>query len=120
MIHLRSVTLPPSERGDAFPFSVPSISTLSEIEFESPVTFLVGENGSGKSTLLESLAIATKLPTVAAVSSRDDETLAAQRKLAGAMKLAWSSRTRRGFFLRAEDFFGFAKSLSKMREEMLQ
>jgi predicted ATPase len=119
MIHLRSVTLAPGEHGNAFPFSVPSISTLPELEFESAVTFLVGENGSGKSTLLEALAIATKLPTVAAVSSRDDETLSAQRKLAGALKLAWSHRTRRGFFLRAEDFFGFAKSLSKMREEML-
>jgi len=119
MIHLRSLTLAPGEHGLAFPFSVPAIKTLPEVVFESAVTFLVGENGSGKSTLLEALAIVTKLPTVAAVSSHDDETLSAQRKLAGALKLAWSHRTHRGFFLRAEDFFGFAKSLSKMREEML-
>ena len=120
MIHLRSITLPPGDRGNAFPFSVPSISTLGEIEFEAPVTFFVGENGSGKSTLLESIAIATKLPAVASASTRDDETLAAQRRLAGALRLAWTRRTRRGFFLRAEDFFGFARSLSKLRDEMRQ
>src|SRR5262245_33263166 len=105
MIHLRSVSLPAANRGTGFPFSVPAISTLPEIEFKSPVTFFVGENGSGKSTLLESLAIASKLPAVASTSTRDDETLAPQRTLASALRLAWAHRNRRGFFLRAEDFF---------------
>ena len=120
VIHLRSITLPAAERGNVFPFSVPAISSLSEIEFEAPVTFFVGENGSGKSTLLESIAIATNLPAVATTSSRDDETLAAQKKLASALRLAWKRRTHRGFFLRAEDFFGFTRSLSKMRDELRQ
>ena len=120
MIHLRSITLPSGKRGTGFPFSVPAISTLPTIEFDAPVTFFVGENGSGKSTLLESLAIATGLPAVASTSTQDDETLAPQRALASALLLAWNKRTHRGFFLRAEDFFGFAKSLSRLREEMQQ
>ncbi len=120
MIHLRSVSLPSANRGSGFPFSVPAIGTLPDLEFNAPITFLVGENGSGKSTLLESIAIATKLPSVASSPVRDDETLAAQRKLASALRLAWTRRTHRGFFLRAEDFFGFARSLSKLREEMLE
>jgi predicted ATPase len=120
VIHLRSITLPAGDRGNAFPFSVPSISTLREIEFEAPITFFVGENGSGKSTLLESIAIATNLPAVAAAAARDDDTLAAQKKLASALRLSWTRRTRRGFFLRAEDFFGFAKALSRSRDEMRQ
>ena len=120
MIHLRSISLPSGKHGTGFPFSVPAVSTLPELDFASPVTFFVGENGSGKSTLLESLAIATNLPAVASTATRDDDTLAPQRALARALRLAWSHRTRRGFFLRAEDFFGFAKSLSRMREEMQQ
>ena len=120
MIHLRSIALPSGKRGTGFPFSVPAISTLPDVEFDAPVTFFVGENGSGKSTLLESLAIATNLPAVGSTSTRDDETLAPQRALAAALRLAWTQRTRRGFFLRAEDFFGFAKSLSRMRDEMQQ
>ncbi len=118
MIHLRSITLPSGKRGTGFPFSVPAISTLTSIEFDAPVTFFVGENGSGKSTLLESLAAATALPAVASSSTRDDETLAPQRALGAALRLAWNQRTRRGFFLRAEDFFGFTRSLARLREEM--
>jgi predicted ATPase len=120
MIHLQSLTLPAGNRGSGFPFSVPAISTLSEIALETPVTFFVGENGSGKSTLLESIAIATNLPAIGATGPRDDETLAAQRKLADALRLAWTRRTHRGFFLRAEDFFGFARALSRSRDELRQ
>lgn len=117
MIHLRSLTLEPGNHGTAFPFSVPTISTLPEIVFETPVTFFVGENGSGKSTLLEAIAIGTKLPAVAAAPTKDDDTLNAQRSLAKVLRLAWTHRTHRGFFLRAEDFFGFARSLSRERAE---
>lgn len=120
MIHLRSFTLPAATGGSAFPFSVPAISALTGISFETPVTFFVGENGSGKSTLLESIAIATNLPAVGATGPRDDETLAAQRRLADAMRLTWTRRTHRGFFLRAEDFFGFARALSRSRDELRQ
>jgi len=120
MIHLRSITLPSGDHGSGFPFSVPAISTLAEVEFDVPVAFFVGENGSGKSTLLESLAIATGLPAVASASPREDATLSAQRKLAAALHLAWNRKTHRGFFLRAEDFFGFARSLSRTRDEMRQ
>jgi len=49
-----------------------------------------------------------------------DVTLGAQRSLGDALRLVWSRRTSRGFFLRAEDFFGFAKRVSQMRSELLQ
>jgi predicted ATPase len=120
VIHLQSVAVQAKKRGTGFPFSVPTISTLQEIGFDSPVSFFVGENGSGKSTLLEAIALATTLPAVASTATRDDDTLAAQRALAAALRLGWKHRTHRGFFLRAEDFFGFAKSLSKSREELKQ
>ena len=110
--------LPSGNQGTGFPFSVPAIRTLPELDFEGPVTFFVGENGSGKSTLLEALAIATNLPAVASAAPRADETLVAQRKLASALRLSWTHRTHRGFFLRAEDFYGFARSLSRARDEM--
>lgn len=121
MVHLRSLRLtrPGGPAGDAFPFSVPAIRSLPELTFHAPVTFLVGENGSGKSTLLEAIAAAAGLPAVGSESVEHDATLEAQRVLGRAVKLAWHDRTRRGFFLRAEDFFGFAKRLSQLRAEML-
>jgi predicted ATPase len=104
----------------SFPFSVPVIRTLDVLRLEGPITFFVGENGSGKSTLLEGIAAAAGLPAVGSADLDTDVTLGAQRLLAKALKLVWTRRTSRGFFLRAEDFFGFAKRLSVMRSEHLQ
>lgn len=41
---------------NTFPFNIPAIRGLKEIELGSDITFWVGENGSGKSTLLEAIA----------------------------------------------------------------
>jgi predicted ATPase len=122
MSHLRSIELknPPAGGAAGFPFSVPIIKHLGRLDFTGPVTFLVGENGSGKSTLLEGLAVAAKLPTVGSESVDRDQTLAAQRALGKALLLIWNRRVTRGFFLRAEDFFGFAKSIGKLRAELLR
>jgi predicted ATPase len=121
MPHLLTVALDANRANaaDRFPFTVPIIRELGTLSFDGPVTFLVGENGSGKSTLLEGLALAAKLPTVGSESSDRDKTLEAQRRLAHALKLTWRQKAHRGFFLRAEDFFGFTKALAKMRAEML-
>ncbi len=101
-----------------FPFSVPAIASLDLLELETPVTLLVGENGTGKSTFLEALAIATGLPAVGASRLGDDPTLEPQRRLARHLKLTWRGRrTHRGFFLRAEDFFGFQKEVGRMMAE---
>ena len=108
-----------SDRPDdgAFPFSVPVIRALETLPLAGAVTFFVGENGSGKSTLLEAIAAAAGLPAVGSSDLDTDVTLGAQRRLSSALRLVWSRRTPRGFFLRAEDFFGFAKRLSQMRSE---
>ena len=120
MPFLRSVAARVS-LGDApktFPFSVPAVRALETLELPTAVTFFVGENGSGKSTLLEGIAAAVGLPTVGSESVRDDATLGAQRALAKQLRLSWNQRTRRGFFLRAEDFFGFTKYLARLRSEL--
>lgn len=114
---LLSVALRPSDGRTGFPFSVPSIATLERIDFDSPVTVLVGENGSGKSTLLEALAIAAEVPAVGSAPASRDPTLEPQRRLARALRLTWKGRTHRGFFLRAEDFFGFQKQIVQQRLE---
>lgn len=118
-MHLLSIRyVPPAQATNGFPFSVPSIQSLTEIKFNTPVTFLVGENGSGKSTLLEALAIAARSITVGSANAENDDSLKAVRDLSRHLRLAWQKRTHKGFFLRAEDYFGYARRLSKMREEM--
>ena len=101
-----------------FPFSVPALRSLVALDLAAPVSFFVGENGSGKSTVLEAIAAAARLPAVGSDDVQADGTLAAQRELGDALQLVWSRRTKRGFFLRAEDFFGFTKRLAMMRADL--
>ena len=119
MIHLDSVTLnaPPPRLAETYPFNIPIIRSLQKLTFSSEVTFLVGENGSGKSTLLEAIALAAGLPAVGSDSVQSDKTLSTIRPLAKQLRMSWAIRSHRGFFMRSEDFFGFAKRLSSMREE---
>ncbi len=122
MIHLQSVSLsriPPAE-ADQFPFTVPVIRSMPTLHFNMPVTFLVGENGSGKSTFLEAIASAANSIAVGSDELDRDTSLSNVHKLGKALKLTWSKRTRAGFFLRAEDYFGYAKRLARIRQELEQ
>lgn len=109
---------PPVEWGSGFPFDVPALRGAGEVDLASRVTIFAGENGSGKSTLLEAVALAAKLPTVGSAEAGDDGSLVLQQRLARTLTLVWRRRAHRGFFLRAEDFFGFARRLRTLRREM--
>jgi predicted ATPase len=119
MIHLRQLELRRGQtRSIDFPFNLPVIDNLTSLEFSTPVTFLVGENGSGKSTFVEALAVAAQMVTVGSGNAHRDPTLAHVAELAKWFKLVWNKRTRKGFFLRAEDFFGYVKKQNQTRLEM--
>ena len=57
-MHLRKITLLTQKypTKQQYPFNLPILNQSSLVQFESPVTFFVGENGTGKSTLLEGIA----------------------------------------------------------------
>ncbi|MGV3709878.1 MAG: AAA family ATPase [Gemmatimonas sp.] len=120
MPHLRLISRKraPAEHAESFPFTVPVVRRLEKLDVSAKVVFFVGENGSGKSTLLEGIASAAALPTVGSDDSDRDATLASQRLLGRTLSLSWTHRTHRGFFLRAEDFFGFQRRLARERVEL--
>ena len=120
MLHLRSVkfdhlTILSHNR---YPFSLPLFQTLEELPFHTPVTFFIGENGTGKSTLLSAIAAAIGSIVVGGASLDNDPDLASAHELSDCMKLQWHAKTRKGFFLRAEDFINYTKNLTKLRSEM--
>ena len=119
---LLGVSRSPFAEWDArrFPFSVPALRDFRSLDLDAPVTLFVGENGTGKSTLLEALAVAAELPALGSDAPRGDPTLADVRTLAGALRLSWRVLQRHGFFLRAEDYFGFIKGLVRERALMEQ
>lgn len=122
MPHLRAVRIEITNVKDstAFPFNLPLVQSQPALMFTAPVTFLVGENGSGKSTFLEALALAADSIVAGSEDSAADKTLAHVRLLADCLKLTWTKRTRKGFFLRAEDFFGYVKRLNANRAALTE
>lgn len=123
MIQLRAVErkwLDDQER-QIFPFNVPVIAQWEEpLTFMNEVTFLAGENGTGKSTFLEGLACHTGLPTAGREESARDRSLDQVRPLGRKLKATWTQRTHQGFFLRAEDFFGFVQRTNDTVAELKQ
>jgi predicted ATPase len=119
MIHLKAIDLKPAARKkEGFPFALPLVKNFAEIEFQSAVTFFVGENGSGKSTLIEAIAAGINLPAIGGDDLDRDSTLEHARGLGKHLRYMWNQKTHRGFFLRAEDFFNYARRLQAMTKEL--
>jgi predicted ATPase len=49
---------------------------------------------------------------------KTDKSLASVRALSRYFRLSWTKRTHKGFFLRAEDFFGYAKNMRQTQEQL--
>lgn len=97
------------EDRESYPYSLPAIASLRDIEFHPKVTFIVGENGSGKSTLIEALAIAWGFNAEGGSRHFDFRTTASHSPLHAMLRLVkGSKRARDGFFLRAESYFNVA------------
>jgi predicted ATPase len=100
---------------DAYPFCLPMFRAPNfELEFDTPVTIIVGENGTGKSTLLEGLAVLAGFEEggggrgIGAVGF-DEFTEAGGGRLAEALRGSWLPKVGRGWFFRAETFFSLAR-----------
>ncbi len=117
-MQLKKITLNTKVESNVYPFNVPFLKNLKEINFEKQITILVGENGSGKSTLIEGLAMACNLPTIGDIDIKRDKTLSSAKDLAEEITLSWGIRNHRGFFMRAEDFFGFQKRIAQSQAEL--
>jgi predicted ATPase len=116
MPHLLRLSMkhpPPDGEDVAYPFCVPQIRALSQLDLNVAVTCFVGENGSGKSTLLEGIAAAAELPSIGSSQVANDDTLGPARTLGSGLRLSWTQRSRKGFFLRAEDFFGSLRARAR-------
>lgn len=119
LLFLSSIKLKSTaENNPDFPFSLPVIRNLGVLEFTSPVTIFIGDNGTGKSTLMEGMAAGLNLPTIGSDDVQYDDSLYQARKLSKKLTFVRSKIPKRGFFFRAEDFFGFTRRVARSNREM--
>ncbi|RJQ77120.1 ABC transporter ATP-binding protein [Pseudonocardiaceae bacterium YIM PH 21723] len=104
-----------------YPFTLPAVRRLldgQELEFGTPVTFLVGENGSGKSTLIEALAVAAGFNAEGGSQNFRFATRASESSLGDHLVLRWERRKpRTGYFLRAESYYNVASEIERLDRE---
>ena len=98
-----------------YPFSLPVVSSLAELEFHPAVTFLVGENGSGKSTLLEAIAIASGFNAEGGSRNFNFATRESHSCLHRYLTISRGvKKPQDGYFLRAESFFNVATQVDQL------
>jgi predicted ATPase len=101
-----------------YPYNIPSVFNLEELEFHKSVTFIIGENGSGKSTLVEALAINAGFNPEGGSRNFNFKTQDSHSKLYNNLKLVRSaSRNTDGFFLRAESFYNVASEIDNILDK---
>jgi predicted ATPase len=106
--------------GDRYPFSIPAIRALDELELHPKVTFLVGENGSGKSTLIEAIAVVCGFNAEGGTKNFAFATRRSESQLHRHLRIARNARRARdGFFLRAESYFNVATDIERLDAEPL-
>jgi predicted ATPase len=101
-----------------FPGKLPFTRDLS-LEFDSAVTFFVGENGSGKSTLLEAMAVVARLPIFGGGMNELGLELGLQEQslLAESLRLSFTRQPKDRYFFRAETQAYFAQLLDQRRHD---
>ncbi len=94
---------------ESYPFNIPAVRELGNIDFHPNVTFFVGENGSGKSTVMEGLAVALGFGAEGGTKNVQFQTAESISPLHDSLRLARGvPKPRDGYFLRAESFFNVA------------
>ncbi|TYP69742.1 AAA family ATPase [Paenibacillus methanolicus] len=113
---LRWDDLSPEDRG-RFPYNIPALRQLEELEFRENVTFFTGDNGSGKSTLLEAIGDLCGFNIVGGkdtvVRNQMDDV-----SLTSIMRLQWLPKVNHGLYFRAETFDTFASYIDELARDV--
>lgn len=106
------------ESFERYPFSLPAVRLLEQVELHPRMTFFIGENGAGKSTLLEAIAVSLGFNAEGGTKNFNFGTRRSHSELHEYLRVAKGvRRPQDGFFLRAESFFNVATEIEKLDEE---
>lgn len=116
MNYLTGIKIKNMPDSDSYLSELPVVQYLHSIDrlnFEKPVTFLVGENGTGKSTLLEAIAVAMGFNPEGGSRDFSFSTKASHSELYRFLTTIKTISPQDGFFLRAESFYNTASFLDE-------
>ncbi len=117
--YLKSIRInKPEEKVDQFPFSIPALRELEQLDFHPDVTFIVGENGAGKSTLIEAIATVMDLGAQGGTGNHSMTDEYGSSSLAQYMKVQRNvQKPKDRYFLRAESFYNIGNYLEELAKD---
>ncbi|MGH1415496.1 MAG: AAA family ATPase [Pelagimonas sp.] len=106
----------------SYPLDLPFLHDDFEINFEQPVTIIIGENGSGKSTLVEAIAGLAGFDQAGGGQGYRPVDHAQAIDVSGSglgdhLRAGWLPKVTRGWFFKAETFFSVARYLDRAAVE---
>jgi predicted ATPase len=105
---------------DEYPFSIPAIRGLKELDLDPQVTLFAGENGSGKSTLVEAIAVACGFNPEGGSRNMTLATRESHSDLHEHLRVIRGTRSpKTGYFLRAESFFNVATYIEDIPDAVM-
>ena len=115
--YLRSFELQKDKipRKKEYPYKLPVVRYLENIDLHEKVTFFVGENGTGKSTLLEALAVGYGFNPEGGSKNFNFATKETHSALSEVIRLVKGVKLPKdNFFLRAESFYNVASNIDEI------
>lgn len=105
------------ENFNKYPFNIDIVKNFDELNFDTPVTFFVGENGVGKSTFIEAIATSLGLSAEGGTQNFRFETKNTTSKLSEYMHVLTFNKPKTKFFLRSESFYNFSTEVQRLVED---
>jgi predicted ATPase len=107
--YLKSIHFAEEIDQEVYPFCIPAIAALDNLQFHEDVTFFVGENGAGKSTALEAIAMLMGFGAQGGTKNFRIADEGGESGLCEKLKAKQSyQKAKDGYFLRAESFYNIA------------
>ncbi len=95
-----------------YPYNLSAVKNIENIQFKTPVTFVIGENGAGKSTVLEAIAAGMRLNPEGGNMNTKFSTSSTHSSLYKNLRCVKGyKRPKDWYFLRAESFYNVASYL---------
>lgn len=110
------------DKPELYPFVLPLFKKGFELDFDKPITIIVGENGTGKSTLLEGIAVLAGFDDAGGGKGYRPVDHSQALEISGgtlskALRASWLPKVTRGWFFKAESFFSVARYLDLAARE---
>lgn len=117
-MHVKKVELFPESFPtiEYYPFNLDLFYQTRDIEFNSPVTFFIGENGTGKSTLLEAIAHKCNIHIWRHEVKTRFETNPYEEQLYRFINIEWTNGSVPGSFFGSDVFRDFSQYLDEWAE----